>query len=94
MAFTATYNFQGLTVPNAYIRVDGSGVRGGKDIGYTGTFRVYASQDVRTASPYRYFDTFVATIPYQSGDPYPALYAAAKINYPDAADVIAAVPSA
>jgi hypothetical protein len=95
MPFTATYHVKtsaSASVPltAAYFRIDGNSIMGGKDAGYSATVRVYVDRATRLADPGDDIpdSSFSVNTPYVADqDPYPALYAAAKANYPDAIDL-------
>ena len=76
MAITQSYNFQGVTISNAYIRVDR--VFGGKREGWNSVVSVYASQEA--AEIYAPLEQLNQSAPYDDGEmnPYKKLYAALK----------------
>lgn len=97
MAFTATYNLKlnstGNTIPitEAYFRIDGTSISGGKDSGYSAIVRVFVNQATRNADRGDFIQgsEFSVSTPYVlNEDPYPALYLVAKAGYSDAVDVI------
>ncbi|MDD3150984.1 MAG: hypothetical protein PHV68_09130 [Candidatus Gastranaerophilales bacterium] len=76
MAITQSYDFQGVTISNAYIRVDR--VFGGKREGWNSVVSVYASQEAsETCAP---LEQLNQSAPYDDGEmnPYKKLYAALK----------------
>ena len=76
MAITQSYDFQGVTISNAYIRVDR--VYGGKREGWNSVVSVYASQEAaETCTP---LEQFNQSAPYDECEmnPYKKLYTALK----------------
>lgn len=76
MAITQSYDFQGVTISNAYIRVDR--VFGGKRGGWNSVVSVYASQEA--AEIYAPLEQLNQSVPYDENEmnPYKKLYAALK----------------
>ena len=78
MALTQAITFNGLSVPNAYIRVDR--IFGGKREGWNSVVSVYASQEAaETCAP---LEQFNQSAPYDENEmnPYKKLYAALKAD--------------
>lgn len=85
MAFIASYSYKGLPPVDAYFRLDH--VHGGKDQGWTGYFKIYASRDARLESLEDTLSGFSKYTPYVPGDdPYSILYEAAKSDYEGSED--------
>ena len=76
MALAQAITFNGLSVPNAYIRVDR--IFGGKREGWNSVVSVYASQEA--AEIYAPLEQLNQSAPYDDGEmnPYKKLYAALK----------------
>jgi hypothetical protein len=76
VAITQSYDFQGVTISNAYIRVDR--VFGGKREGWNSVVSVYASQEA--AEIYTPLEQLNQMAEYDENEanPYKKLYAALK----------------
>lgn len=81
MAVTFDYQYAGLTIANAYVRVDH--IAGSKDSGWGATVGVYADS-THTHNPVA---VFYKDFPYAEGSvPHTQAYDAIKADYPTATD--------
>lgn len=94
MAIQTTYNFKGITIPNAYIRVArifGSSREGWNsliDVCVDETYTTVIDEVETTSTRKSVVESFNLSAPYNADERgYVSVYNALKAKYPDAVDV-------